>query len=68
MSYDSARQVVKVNDGSGYTKTFPIAEIWQAPRKTPASRARAKVYATLIGAGVAAGAIIGSVVTALVKR
>lgn len=68
MSYDSAKQVVKVNDGSGFTKTFPIAEIWQAPRKTSASRTRAKVYATLIGAGVAAGAIIGSVVTALVMR
>jgi hypothetical protein len=68
MSYDSARQVVKVNDGSGYTKTFPIAEIWQAPRKTHASKARARVYATLIGVGAAAGAIIGSVVTALVMR
>ena len=66
ISYDQAQQLVKVNDGSGYTKTFPIAEIWQAPRKTPASRARARVYAKLVGAGVAAGALIGSVVTAFV--
>lgn len=65
MGYDQATQMVKVNDGSGYTRTFRIAEIWQAPRKTPGSNARAKVYAMLIGAGVAAGAVIGSVVTAL---
>ncbi len=64
ISYDQSNQLVKVSDGSGSTKTFPIAEIWQAPRKTPASRARSRVYAMLVGAGVAAGALIGSVVTA----
>ena len=68
ISYDQSAQVVKVNDGSGYTKTFPIAEIWQNPPRTVKSSARSKVYATLIGAGLAAGAAIGSIVTALLMR
>ncbi len=68
MSYDKAQQTVKVNDGSGSTKVFPIAEIWQAPQKTAASRARARVYATLVGVGVAAGAVIGSLATAFLLR
>ena len=67
ISYDQAKQVVKVNDGAGNQKTFSVAEIWQAPKVSP-SQARAKVYALLLGAGALAGAIIGSAATALLLR
>lgn len=70
LSYDAGKQTVKVSDGWGTMKTFPIREIWQDPRRTPrpAGSNRARVYATLLGAGAAAGAIIGAVVTALLLR
>jgi hypothetical protein len=69
VSYDAAKQRVKVNDGSGYTRTFPIAEVWlDPPPDTPVSGARKRVYATLMGAGAGLGALIGSIVTALLMR
>lgn len=66
MSYDAARARVKVNDGWGYTRTFPVADVWLAPRKVGGSRTR--IYVTLLGAGVGLGAILGSIVTALLIR
>lgn len=67
VSYDAARQRVKLSDGWGTTKTFPLAEVWLAPpRKFDASRSRARLYATLLGAGATVGAIIASIITALV--
>lgn len=68
ITYDQEKQVVKVSDGSYSTKKFPLAEIWAVPRKTPASKTRARVYAILVGVGVAAGAAIGSAVTAILLR
>jgi hypothetical protein len=69
VSYDAVAQRVKVNDGSGYTKTFPIADVWLAPpRNTGASKARTRVYVTLIGAGAGLGALVGSIITALLMR
>jgi hypothetical protein len=66
IAYDAANQCVKLNDGWGYTKTFPISEVWLAPHKPPhPTSARRKVYATLVGAGLAAGTVIGAIVTAL---
>jgi hypothetical protein len=67
ISYDAARRRVKVSDGWGSTETFPIGEVWLPPvRKTDSSRARRRVYATLLGAGAGLGALIGSILTAIV--
>ena len=68
VAYDSIKERVKVNDGWGYTKTFPVSEIWLAPDKAKPTSARRRVYATLVGAGAGAGAIIGSIITALLLR
>jgi hypothetical protein len=64
LSYDEKRAQVKVTDGWGDAKTFPISEVWIAPRKK-AVTTRSRVYAALIGVGIAAGAAIGAIVTGL---
>jgi hypothetical protein len=68
MSYDAARKRVKVNDGWGYTRTFPIAEVW-LPRSRAAEPGgnRMRVYATLLGTGAGIGALIGSLLTLLAR-
>jgi hypothetical protein len=68
VSYDAEKQRVKLNDGWGYTKSFPVSEVWMAPPKaSPESRAaRKRLYATLIGAGAGLGALVGSIITALI--
>ena len=67
VSYAADTQQVTVTDGWSETRTFPIAEVWLAPRKSVQSR-RTRMTAALIGAGAAAGAAIGSIVTALLLR
>jgi hypothetical protein len=64
LSYDETRRSVKVTDGWGDSKTFPISDVWIAPR-TKAVSTRGRVYAALIGIGMAAGAAIGAIVTRL---
>ena len=66
VAYDAAKQRLKVSDGWGSTRTFKVAEVWVAPRKVGASRMR--VVVTLLGAGAGLGAIIGSIITALLMR
>ena len=68
VAFDSTRKRVKLNDGWGYTRTFPVAEVWLAPDKAKPGSARQRVYATLLGVGAGAGAIIGSIITALLLR
>jgi hypothetical protein len=69
VAYDAGKQQVKLSDGWGYTKTFPISQVWLPPaRKSRASGARMRVYATLIGAGAGLGALVASIVTALLMR
>ncbi|MGH9262391.1 MAG: hypothetical protein ACRD08_21235, partial [Acidimicrobiales bacterium] len=65
VGYDSANQRVKLTDGWGYTKTFSVSELWLAPQKADTGTARRRVYAPLLGAGAAAGALLGSILTAL---
>ena len=65
VAYDSVKQRVKLSDGWGDTKTFPVSEVWLAPARSDARSTRRRVYATLLGAGAAAGALIGSIITAL---
>jgi hypothetical protein len=67
VSYDAAKQRVKLSDGWGYTKSFRAAEVWLAARTDP-KRARGRVYGTLLGIGVAAGAVAGSIITLLLSR
>jgi hypothetical protein len=69
VSYDPARQRVEVSDGWSETKSFPISEVWLAPRKKHVGPgARKRIYAALVGTGVAIGAALGSILTALLMR
>jgi hypothetical protein len=70
VAFDAANRRVKVNDGWGETRTFRIADIWVAPPRSRAHdrRTKARIYAALIGTGTIAGAIIGSIMTALILR
>lgn len=63
ISYDAARQKVKLSDGWGYTKSFPIAEVWQSSRKAWSGRLR--IAATWLSVGVGLGAILGATLTRL---
>ncbi len=67
ISYDATRKRVKVSDGWGYTRSFPLAEVWLPPRPSEldARRDRRRVYARLLGAGAVVGAVLGSVLTLL---
>ena len=66
ISYDAARQKVKLTDGWGYTKTFPISEVWQSGRKPWSGRMR--IAATWLSVGVALGAAVGGTLAALLLR
>ena len=65
VAYDPAARRVKLSDGSGSTKSFPIADVWMTAPRLRTESTRARLYAALAGA-VAAGAAIGSIITALV--
>lgn len=70
VAYDRVKQRVKLTDGWGYNKTFPISEVWLNP-VTPggAASARTKVYTTLLSVGAAVGAgIVGLVTAAFLLR
>lgn len=68
MRYDRERREVTVSDGwSGDTRTFPLSEVWIAPRNKAVAK-RGRIYAALIGVGITAGAAIGSIITALILR
>jgi hypothetical protein len=64
ISYDATHRQVAVSDGWSESRIFPIHEVWIAPPKAGSS-AKTRIYATLIGAGAAAGAAIGSILTML---
>lgn len=68
VAYDPAKQRVKLSDGWGSTRTFPVAEVWLALADADPQAARRRVYATLLGAGAAMGALIGSIITVLLIR
>jgi hypothetical protein len=65
VSYDAARQKVKLTDGWGSTHSVRISEVW-LPRPRTKTPSRARIYARLLGAGAAVGALIGAIVTAIV--
>ena len=70
VAYDAASRFVEVSDGWGSSETFPIADVWVEPPQKPdvAMRARRRVSMMLMGAGAGVGALLGSVVTALLMR
>ena len=70
LNYDADKRRIKVSDGWSETREFPIEEVWLNTPRRPRSerRARARVYATLIGAGATIGALLGSILTAVLLR
>ena len=66
VSYDAARQKVKVYDGWGEHRVFNVAEVWWAPPKR--SSGRAYHTAMLLATGSAIGALIGGAMMALFLR
>ena len=66
VSYDSAKQKVKLTDGWGYTKAFPLSEIWQSGKKAWSERFR--IAATWMSVGIGLGALVGTSLTFLFLR
>ncbi len=60
VAYDSSKERVKLGDGWGSTKWFPISEVWMA-RPKGASTHRRRLNVILLGVG----ALVGSLLTAL---
>jgi hypothetical protein len=63
VSYDAGKEKVKLSDGWGYARSFPISEVWQTNRTTWSGRFR--IAATWLSVGVGLGALLGA---ALVSR
>jgi hypothetical protein len=64
ISYDAAKEKVKLSDGWGDTKSFPISEVWQTNRTAWTGKFR--VAATWLSIGVGLGAILGFSLTYLI--
>lgn len=64
ISYDAAKQKVKVSDGWGDTKSFPISEVWQSGRTAWSGRLR--IAATWLSVGVGLGAVLGATLMRLI--
>lgn len=70
LSYDAPAQRIKVSDGWGDTREFPISEVWlnPPPKSGAGSRVGARISVALIVAGAGVGALLGSIITALLMR
>lgn len=68
ISYDASKRRIKVTDGWGTTKTFPISEVWVDAVRKQSGGNRMRVYLTLLGSGAAFGSLIGSALTWLLTR
>lgn len=66
VTYDAEKERVRLSDGWGSTRTFPISEVWLPAAKADFRRGRQRVVAILLGVGAAVGALIGAIVTALI--
>ena len=56
-------------DGWRETRGFPISDVWlDSARRPEQTSVRTKLYITLLGSGVGIGALIGSLLTALLGR
>jgi hypothetical protein len=65
LAYDEEDGRIKVSDNWGSTKTFNIEDVWLSKVRSDPRVARRHIAVKLIGYGVAAGAAIGSIITAL---
>ena len=55
--------------GGAETRGFPISDVWlDSARRPEQTSVRTKLYITLLGSGVGIGALIGSLLTALLGR
>jgi hypothetical protein len=66
ISYDATRQKVKLSDGWGDTRSFPISEVWQTDRTAWNGRLRAAI--TWLSVGVGLGAVVGTSLALLLLR
>lgn len=67
--YDVVSQSVELSDGWGSTHACSLAEVWlAAPRNVGGARAARRRGLLLLGAGAGLGALLGSIVTALLMR
>lgn len=67
VAYDRAKQRVKLNDGWGYTRSFPVSEVWLAPPRTEQRMSRGRLQLAVITASATAGGLIGALVTLLLR-
>jgi hypothetical protein len=65
ISYDAAKQRVKLSDGWGATKTFNVSDVWIEPPRKSALANRRRIYITLLGWGAGVGAVVGYALTRL---
>lgn len=65
VSYDAEKQRVKLNDGWGYTRKFPVSEVWLPPAQAAPGPEGKRIYGKLMMVGAIAGGLIGSILTAL---
>ena len=66
IGYDASRQRVKVSDGWGYTRAFPVAEVWMAPRgEEDPAKIRRRIY-NKVAAGLVLSGLLGAALARLV--
>lgn len=68
VAYTPERQRIKLSDGWGSTRTFRLSEVWLAPAAAAPERERRRASMVLLGIGGAVGALLGSLLTALLLR
>ncbi len=67
--YDAVSQQVELSDGWGSTHACSLAEIWlAAPRNVGGARAARRRGLLLLATGAGVGALLGSIITALLMR
>jgi hypothetical protein len=67
ITYDPPSQYLKLSDRWGSSTTCHVSDVWIEPERKPNDRAlRKRASATLTGLGAGLGALVGSVITALI--
>jgi hypothetical protein len=69
LSYDARGQWVKVTDGWGEERIFPIADVWLNPKRnwSLTDSTRTRIAVKLMGAGAGIGAVVGAALTWLLR-
>lgn len=67
ITFDPPSQYLKLSDRWGSSTTCHVSDVWIEPERKPNDRAlRKRASATLIGLGAGVGALVGSIITALI--